>query len=194
MTQRQRNSIIEFVRREYGRMVGYVRSRIDDMAERDGEDIVQDVVAGLFVRADVTVPIENLAAYVYRALRNRVVDAMRRRRPTVSLDAPLQPGGSDGAGAMTLGDVIPGLYGDPERLHLEARRAEQLAQAVGKLSEDQRAVLVATEVQGKSFAELAAQWDVPIGTLLARKSRAMARVRTMLSEEDKGEEERHGSS
>jgi RNA polymerase sigma factor (sigma-70 family) len=189
MTQRQPSSIVEFVQCEYGRMVGYVRSRIDDAAEEDGEDIVQDVMAGLFTRADVTVPIENLAAYVYRALRNRVVDALRRRRPMVSLDGPLQASGSGDEGAAALGDLIPGLYEDPERLRIESRRMDRLAQAMGSLGDDQRAVLVATGIQGRSFAELAAEWGVPIGTLLARKSRAMAKVRAMLSTDDRRGEE-----
>ena len=52
-------SIADFFALERSRLVGYVRRLIDDAAERDGEDIVQDVALNLFSRADVTVPIEH---------------------------------------------------------------------------------------------------------------------------------------
>jgi DNA-directed RNA polymerase specialized sigma24 family protein len=37
-------------------------------------------------------------------------------------------------------------------------------------------------MDGRSFQELAEEWDEPLGTLLSRKSRAKARLREMLSE------------
>lgn len=61
-------------------MVGYVRHIIDDASDRDSEDIVQDVMAGIFEAADITRPVENLSAYIYRSLRNRVIDIIRDRK------------------------------------------------------------------------------------------------------------------
>src|SRR5512136_1838177 len=102
MTETQRAPWIDFLKKERSRLVRYVRSLIDDAADREGEDIVQDVVLGLFEKADISAPVENLAAYVYQSLRNRVIDAMRRRKPgNASLDAEL-PGDSGG----TLADVV----------------------------------------------------------------------------------------
>ena len=69
-----------------GRLVRYVRRLIDDTAEKDGEDIVQDVALSLLARTDVLVPIESLSAYVYQSLRNRVIDSLRSRRPFVPYD------------------------------------------------------------------------------------------------------------
>jgi DNA-directed RNA polymerase specialized sigma24 family protein len=42
-------------------------------------------------------------------------------------------------------------------------------------------VLLATELEGASFRELAARWGVPIGTLLARKHRAVKSLRAALA-------------
>ena len=80
------NAIADFLTSERSRLVGYVRKMISDVAERDGEDIVQDVALNLFSRSDLSIPIENLSAYVYQAVRNRVVDYLRRRKNLVSLD------------------------------------------------------------------------------------------------------------
>ena len=84
----------DFFSRERKRLVGYVRTLINDASDRDGEDIVQDVALGIFDKGDIAAPIENFSAYVYQALRNRVVDYFRRRKSTASLDEELpdQPG------------------------------------------------------------------------------------------------------
>lgn len=73
---------------------------IDDAAERDGEDIIQDVMLGIFERSDVTDPIGDPSAYTYRLLYNRVVDGYRKKRRTVSLDTPA------GAREGTLSDIL----------------------------------------------------------------------------------------
>jgi len=42
-------------------------------------------------------------------------------------------------------------------------------------------VFLATELEGSSFRELAERWGVPIGTLLARKHRAVQALRSALA-------------
>ena len=41
---------------------------------------------------------------------------------------------------------------------------------------------LATEIDGFTFRDLAEDWDEPIGTLLSRKSRAVAKLRQLLSD------------
>ena len=75
------DKIVSLITNERERWIGYVRRLIDDAAERDGEDIVEDVIVNLFDKADITSPIDNLTAYVYRSLRNRIIDYLRKKRP-----------------------------------------------------------------------------------------------------------------
>ena len=56
---------VAFVVKEREKLVSYVRRRIDDAADRDGEDIVQDIILNIFNRSDVSEPIEHLTAYIY---------------------------------------------------------------------------------------------------------------------------------
>jgi RNA polymerase sigma factor (sigma-70 family) len=171
--------VAAFLREERERLVAYVRQRIDDAAERDGEDIVQDVALSVFNAAELAQPIENLSAYVYQALRNRVVDRMRRRREQNSLDAPL-PGDT----GLVLADILTDLKfdaaGDLERKEI----AGDIEAAVESLDDKYRDIFLATELHGLSFQELSEEWDIPIGTLLARKSRAMKMLRDALVEID----------
>lgn len=158
------NKVVEFFKTEYKRLVGYVRQRIDDTAERDAEDIVQDVILNIFDRADMVRPIENLSAYIYQSLRNRVVDLLRQRKDTLALS-----------------DVIPVSSNDTASEVEKKELYEHIYRAMDSLKDEERAVVIATEFDGDSFRDLSEDWGVPIGTLLARKSRALKKIRRKLS-------------
>jgi RNA polymerase sigma factor (sigma-70 family) len=166
-----------FVVEEREKLVSYVRRLIDDAADRDGEDIVQDIVLNLFNKSDVSEPIEHLAAYIYQSLRNRVTDYLRKRRETLSLDAEFSEG-SD----LWLLDVLRDAGCDPEDETVRADIRYRLLVALDTLQEDQRAVVIATEFEGRTIRSLSESWHVPMGTLLARKSRAFSRIRKALAE------------
>lgn len=170
-------SIAQFFVNERDRLVRYARRLIDDNAERDGEDIVHDVALSLLSRADLLEPIESLSAYVYESVRHRIVDHFRSRRYTVSLDGP------DGEGdESSLEYALSRDRGDFERNVTLAELRRSIAEAISALPEDQKRIVVETEVKGRTFRELSEEWGVPVGTLLARKSRAIAKVRKSLGE------------
>lgn len=170
-------SIVEFLTTERGRLIRYVRHLIDDAAERDGEDIVQDVALNLFSRADVLMPIETLSAYVYRSLRNRVIDYLRRRRDVVSLDESI-----DENGESSLIQELSETMSDGEKEVTRDELRKSIVSAIDHLPGEQKAVVIETELNGRSFRDLAKEWGIPIGTLLARKSRALAKIRESLQE------------
>jgi RNA polymerase sigma factor (sigma-70 family) len=157
-----RSRLRDFFESEYHKLAGFVRSQIADAGDRDSADIIQDVAFNLFENADITGPVENLAGYVYQAIRNRVVDYLRRRRRHEEFDEN-HP------------NVLP-LTGKESDIELRW----DLLQVMDELDEKSRAIVVATELEGVTFEELAEQWDEPVGTLLSRKSRAMKKLRTSL--------------
>lgn len=154
----------EFFQNEYFRLVRFVRGLIEDAADRDAEDVVQDVMLSIFDKADVTVPIENLAAYVYRSLRNKVIDIFRKKEYLLSLS-----------------DVIVAAGSDPVQEVENKELMDLVFRAIDTLPAGQRAVLIATEFEGWSFRELSQKWEIPIGTLLARKSRALQNIKEKLT-------------
>ncbi len=163
----QKVRIAGFIATEWHRLVGYVRAWIADTADRDAEDVVQDVLERMFANAEDTEPIADLSAYLYRSLRNRVIDLYRKPKRTIELS-------EDSA-------EIADLRYDVEETLGREEASEAMFEAIEDLPEAQREVLVATELEGRSFKELAAEWNVPIGTLLARKSRAVAALRETLT-------------
>ncbi len=173
----KKETIADFWAGERRRLVGYVRSLIGDAPDRDGEDVVQDVLVGLMERLDVAGPIEDLSAYIYQALRNRVVDLFRKRRETVSLDA----GRADDPSlslisliADSTADAFDELYGAEIRY--------RILEAIETLTDEEKAVVIETEFNDRTFRELSEEWGVPLGTLLSRKSRALAKVRDALAD------------
>jgi RNA polymerase sigma factor (sigma-70 family) len=169
-----RQRVAEFFGRERKRLLAYVHRLIEDTAESDSEDILQDVVLNLLNKADITEPIENLSAYVYEALRNRVIDYFRRRKKNLPIDSPLT------GDEMTLADVLHDTRFDTARIVEQQEIRNLLLKAIEALSEEEQELVIATEFQGVSFKELVNEWHIPLGTLLARKSRAIAKIKKTL--------------
>ncbi len=161
--EQHRSRLSQFLAAEWRHLVLSVRSWLADTAERDAEDVVQDVALRLLETTGLSEPIRDLSAYVYRALRNRVVDLYRRRRP----------------GWQPLPEELPDARGPAPDAGQELRQG--LFAAIDRLPEAQRAVFLATELEGSSYRELSEKWGVPIGTLLARKHRAVKTLRASLA-------------
>jgi RNA polymerase sigma factor (sigma-70 family) len=177
--ERQRKRFSDFIAMEWRRLVSFVRTRLDDSEEWDAEDIVQEVLTDIYERADVAAPIVDLASYVSRALRNRIVDAYRSKKRTVPLE-------SDGLPPMgeSLLDVLEDTRFEAATQAEKSALRDELFSAIDALPDEQRAVLVATELEGWKFSELSEKLDIPLGTLLARKHRAVRKLRAALAHHD----------
>lgn len=171
----RKKKISAFFRKEYSRLLGYVQRMIDYAADLDAEDIIQDVMVNLIDRADPTLPIENLSAYIYRALKNRVVDIFRRRRRYLPLDAKISSDRS-----RSLIDILQDSGSDIAARLEQEELYHLLYAAIGSLDARDRAILAATEFEGYTFRQLSEDWGVPLGTLLARKSRALEKIRGVI--------------
>lgn len=168
-------AVAEFFQEEHGRLVGYVRRWLDEVADEEAEDIVQDVALNIFDRGDITAPIRNLSSYIYRALKNRIIDYLRRKKSSLSLDEPR----SDKQ-APSLADLLSDNSIAPQSDLERKDRHDLLYQAIDALKPEDRAIILATDFEGWAFRDLAEEWDVPLGTLLARKARALKKIRKYL--------------
>jgi RNA polymerase sigma factor (sigma-70 family) len=172
---------------EYRNLVRFVRTLINDVADRDSEDIVQDVALHLFERADMTLPIEHMTSYVYQALRNRVVDYFRRKRDVISLSTPF----NSEDGTIVLEDMLEDESEDLAQMIEQKQLAGFVMDIVNKIEIKQAVLFIATEIEGYSYKELSQEWMVPIGTLLSLKSRAVKRIREEIQKLDNNSLELH---
>jgi len=68
----------------------------------------------------------------------------------------------------------------PERLADREDLVQQVRAAVTRLDDGQRKVLTLVDLQGFSYAEVAAILEIPVGTVMSRLSRARQRFKTLL--------------
>jgi RNA polymerase sigma factor (sigma-70 family) len=171
-----RQKLGEVFVREKSRFLSYVGRRLADLTGLDAEDILSEVTYNLLRRADVVGEVENLSAYIYRSLANRITDHQRQsvpEVPAIESPDPEQP---------ALAVLPPDSRPRPDEQIQQAELSRRLRLAIDALSPPERAVWIATEIEGQSFRELAEEWEEPIGTLLSRKSRATEKLRKLLSD------------
>lgn len=162
--ERERSRLAETLSREHRGLTRFARSRRAEISEPDAEDVVADVVLRLFERADLLAQVENLTAYLFRAVGNAVVDRFRRQRPAEELS--VEPA-----------DSAP----TPEEAVAASQLRGRLDDALARLNPAERAVWLAVELEGATFRQLAERWGEPIGTLLSRKARAARSLRKLLA-------------
>lgn len=80
-----KSRLAEIFTRERARFLRFVRRQVNELSSADAEDLLSDVTYKLLSRADVVDQVENLTAYIYRSVANRVVDQRRRSVPVVQL-------------------------------------------------------------------------------------------------------------
>jgi len=170
MLSGNRNKFSDFVKSEYGRLLNFVRARVEDSSDYDGEDILNDALAGIFERADLSTPVENVAAYMYRALRNRIIDTFRSERgESIPIDENISYTAD-----------IDGRY-SPDRIFMNENIREVLDGVLNKLPRELSEVFIMNEIKNMTFREISEQTGTAPGTLMARKSRAVKILRTELS-------------
>ena len=152
----------------YGALVsGLARRFVQDSAERD--DAVQDVFVDLWknaARFDASRSSE--PAFVTMVARRRLIDRSRRkgrRAQTEDLEA-----------AGEVASVEPGVV---ERVEA-ADEAARAREALGHLRPEERRVLELSIWEGMSQTEIAAQLEMPLGTVKTHARRGMIRVRESL--------------
>jgi RNA polymerase sigma factor (sigma-70 family) len=172
LTIEQDQRISEAIARERLRLRNFIRKRVP--LEGDVEDILQDVFFELVEAYRLMKPVEQVGAWLFRVARNRITDFFRRKKPASLGDAP-----SDDE-ALALEDLLPSPDAGPEAVYTRAVLLEELDAALDELSDEQRDVFIAHEVQGRSFKELAAETGLSVNTLLSRKHYAVLHLRRRL--------------
>jgi len=78
-----------FFNSEYHNLKAYVHSKIENDADRDAEDIIQDVALKILSRKSV-LPINNIGGFVYYSIKNKIIDIMRKDKKTTNIDEKLE--------------------------------------------------------------------------------------------------------
>lgn len=164
-----------FFKKEYKKLVNYVRKNMEARYyEASPEDIVQDVALSLLGALELNTSIESIAAYMYRSVKNKIIDSKRKKQINVSMEEYTEK--QNGNNLLTIADEP--LPDEPSRVTIEP---ETLHAAIALLNPEERAIIIATGFEGKTFEELSIKWNVPVGTLLSRKHRALSKLNKIIT-------------
>jgi RNA polymerase sigma-70 factor (ECF subfamily) len=160
----------EMVHRHQDRLYKSVY-RLVDCAE-DAQDVVQEAFLNAY-QSLVSFKGDSLFfTWLNRIAVNAALSLLRSRTPMVSID------GREGGAGIDPPDeseaIRPG-YG-LERAE-EGRRVQG---ALGRLSQEQRAVLIMKDVEGMRYVDIAHLLAVPTGTIRSRLHRARLELRALL--------------
>ena len=171
----QKKSLDRFFRGEYQKLVNFIRKNLDDRYyEASPEDIIQDVAIGLIDKLDLDAQIGNMTGYIYRSVKNKMADYRKKKQRTVSIERFTD----EKQGNYLLNTVTDETLTDEQEYANIA--PEALQEAISKLRPDEQALIIATEFEHQTFEELSEEWDVPLGTLLSRKHRALSKLHRIL--------------
>ena len=178
MADREQPSVGETVRKERSRLLSFIRRRLPDPDE--AEDVLQDVFMELTEAYRLAKPIERVASWLFAVARNKISDWYRKTPPgrMVSIDRSDE---DDEAGTPVLASWLTTTDdAGPENEFFRETLMNALTDALAELPAEQREVFVQHELEGRSFREMATDWDVPVNTLLSRKRYAVLHLRERL--------------
>jgi RNA polymerase sigma-70 factor (ECF subfamily) len=140
------------------------------------EDLAQETFARLFARRKNYRPVGKLSTFLWRIALNLCYDELRRikRRGESSLDGP------DTDGVAILETLAAG-EAAPDTCLAANERAQHVRQALLRLPEPYRAVLVLRHYENLKFREIGEVLGVPEGTVKSRMAEALSLLSRLLS-------------
>jgi RNA polymerase sigma-70 factor (ECF subfamily) len=161
-------------REEGARVKGFLRQVLRDT--HAAEDVMQETFAQIWQRPNGFVAERGtLRAYLFGAARRRAADWRRKGNGAgaraVGIDA------AEGEGSNGARSLYPGAGSHPGSGHGGAETASLMADALGRLPEEQSSLLWLREVEGFSYEELAGILGIPVGTVRSRLFAAREQLR-----------------
>lgn len=169
-----REAFADMVRTLYPRLVAYAVGLVGSRA--DAEDIVQDVLGAVWKNHKSFAPHTSTQIYLYRAVRNRCINASRRRRTTPASSAGTSSGEGSALDHIATAEPLP---------DHDARYAELLGayhQAIDSLPDGQRSVFSLCRIHGLTYDEAALVLNVSVNTVRTQLMRAQRVIRAALSD------------
>ena len=143
-----------------------------------GEDLAQEAFARLYAKRHQYEPAARFSTYLWRVAMNLCYDELRRlkRRPETSLDAD----SLDSDEPFSILDAHASVETTPDTEIQSREQAELVREALQKLPEHYRAVVVLRHYEDLKFREIADVLDIPEGTVKSRMAEGLQQLSEIL--------------
>lgn len=137
----------------------------------DAAELTQDTFVKVMENITAFRGKSSFYTWLFRIAVNETINFCRRRFkvPTQSLES--------GAAAGVLTDTPEN---DPAKLAQQKEVVKLLTDAIGRLDEDHRVVLILRDIEQMSYEQIAEVLELELGTVKSRLSRARAQLRQLL--------------
>jgi RNA polymerase sigma-70 factor, ECF subfamily len=147
------------------------------------EDCAQEVFLRLYSHLGSYEPQAKFTTFLFRIARNLWIDRMRsqaaRGGRAVSLEA------ASGAGdERPLQDRLSSPSPTPVEILARQETQKALREAIDRLPEEQKAVLILSELQGLKYQEIGEILEIPVGTVKSRMHTAMEKLKDLLADNE----------
>ena len=165
---RDRQAFAELFRRFAPRLKAYLLRH--GAPDGSAEELVQEAMLTVWRRADAFDRRQaGVATWLFTIARNKRIDRLRReRRPEIEPDDP-----------ALVGDAAPTADG----AIAAGQASRRLHRALGRLPEEQAAVLRMAFFEDRTHSDIAAATALPLGTVKSRIRLALARLRQLVGED-----------
>jgi RNA polymerase sigma-70 factor (ECF subfamily) len=145
------------------------------------EDLAQDTFVKVLNHIDRYRPEFKLSSWLFKIANNVAIDHLRKRQlPTVSMDGSPHASTAEAVEATTL------QIADNQESALEEMESRELGGAIEKaiadLRPEYRACIMLRHVEDRSYEEIAATLDLPLGTVKTYIHRARHELRKALED------------
>ncbi len=120
----------------------------------------------------------SFSSWMYTLTRNVCIDHAKREQKRRALSLTYE----DCDGDEVSLDIADGEEKRPEQIYERAERGATVREAIMKLSEQQREVLVLYDIEGYSYADISRMLDIEEGTVKSRLWRARDNLRKQLKQ------------
>ncbi len=137
--------------------------------------VVQDAFASALSNAEGLGAVDDLAAWLFASVRNKVRDLWRRSETR-------RKAGEIAVSDAAIAEIVASAGLDPSELAASSELLEALYDAIEELPPEQRTVIEAQVLDGQTFKDLAESTGISPDTLAARKRYAVKRLAAALQE------------
>jgi RNA polymerase sigma-70 factor, ECF subfamily len=152
-------------------LYGYAMTLTRDRTE--AEDLVQETYLRAVRAANQPAGDGNLKAWLFVIMRNAWLNAMRHKHKGQRIFEFVHEESAAGTASDTTSN--------PHVVYLRKLEREQVREAIEKLPDAYREIVVLRDIEGFSYQEIATVLNCPAGTVMSRLGRARGRLREALS-------------
>lgn len=178
LAQRGREDAFREIVRRYERPVfSLIYRMVRDSAT--AEDLAQDAFIKILNHIDKYQPEFKLSSWLFKIANNVAIDHLRRRRlHTVSMSGSPDATSAEEieATSFELADAADSPLDEVESREI----GNAVERAIGKLRPEYRSCILLRHVEGRSYEEIAATLDLPLGTVKTYIHRARIELRALL--------------